>query len=114
MVDIQKHVDKDMRSQQLPADRGRVEAEIKRRRVEKEVARPKGKIKAMFEADREDAREELDITGGGRCDVEDSSGDDAEELPYRKSQQQREKPSGLSYNPPTCSYSRDCAKVCRT
>ena len=51
----------------------------------------------MFEADREDATEELDNTGGGRCNVEDSSGDDAEELPHRRSQQQRERPSGLSY-----------------
>jgi hypothetical protein len=41
----------------------------------------------MFEADREDATGELYSTGGGRCDVEDSSGDDAEELPHRRSQQ---------------------------
>jgi hypothetical protein len=60
------------------------------------VSQLKGKIKAMFEADREDATEELDSSGDGRCDVEDSNGDSAEELPYRRSQQ-RERPSGLSY-----------------
>jgi hypothetical protein len=94
MVDSQKDAEKDMRSQLSAADRESVEAEIKRRKVEKEVSRLKGKVKAMFEADREDATEELDSIGGGRCDVEDSNGDDAEELPRRRS---RERPSGLSY-----------------
>jgi hypothetical protein len=96
MVDSQKDAEKDMRSQLSAADRERVEEYFKRRKVEKEVSRLKGKIKAMFEADRGDATEELDSSGGGRCDVEDSSGDDAEELPHRMSQQ-RERPSGLSY-----------------
>jgi hypothetical protein len=97
MVDIQKDAEKDLRSQLSAADRERVEAEIKRRKVEKEVSRLKGKIMAMLDADREDATEELDGARGGRCDVEDNDGDDAEELPHRMSQQQRERPSGLSY-----------------
>jgi hypothetical protein len=42
------------------------------------------------------ATEELDIIGGGHCDVDDSSGDDAEEVLHRRLQQ-RERPSGLSY-----------------
>jgi viroplasmin and RNaseH domain-containing protein len=97
MVDSQKDAENDMRSQVSAADRERVEAEIKRRKVIKLVSRLKWNIKAMFEADREDATEELDSTGGGRCDVEGSSDDDAEELPHRRSQQQRERPSGLPY-----------------
>jgi hypothetical protein len=96
MIDNQKDAEEDLRSQLSAADRVRVEAEIKRRKVEKEVSLLKGKIKAMFEADREDATEELDSTGGGRCDVEDSNGDDAGELPHRMSQH-RERPRGLSY-----------------
>jgi hypothetical protein len=54
MVDNQKDVEKDLRSQVSVADRERVEAEIKRRMVEKEMSRLKRKIKAMFEADREE------------------------------------------------------------
>jgi TolA-binding protein len=96
MVDNQKDVEKDMRSQQSAVGVLRVGAEIKRRKVEKEVSRLKGKIKAIFEADCEGATEELDSTGGGRCDVEDNSGDDAEELPHRRLYQ-RGRPSGLSY-----------------
>jgi hypothetical protein len=100
MVDSQKDAEKDLRSQLSAVDIQRVEAEIKSRKVEMEaVSRLKGKIKAMLESNREDATEELDSTGGGRCDVEDSSGDDADELPHRRSQQ-RERLSGLSYKFP--------------
>jgi hypothetical protein len=111
MVDSQKDGEKDMRSQLSAADRKRVEADIKRRKVEKEVSRLKGKIKAMFEADREDATEELDSTGGGRCDVEDNSGDDAEELPHRRSQQQRERPASCRTNCDLQLLARQCEGI---
>jgi hypothetical protein len=110
MVDSQKDAEKDLRSQLSAANRERVQAEIKRRKVEKEVSRLNGKAKAMFEIGREDATEELDSTGGGRCDVEDSCGDDAEELPHRRSQQ-RERPSRLSYK---LRHAATRAKVCST
>ena len=42
MGDNQKDAEKDLRSQLSAADRERVEAEIKRRKVEKEVSRLKG------------------------------------------------------------------------
>jgi hypothetical protein len=75
------------------ADKQRVEAKNKRRKVEKEVSRLKGKIKAIIEPHRGDASEELDNTDGGSNDVEDSSG---EELPHHMSQH-RKTPSGLLY-----------------
>jgi hypothetical protein len=60
------------------------------------VSRLEIKIKAMLEAARGDATGEVDSSGGGSNDGENSGGDDAEELSHRSSQQ-RERPSGLAY-----------------
>jgi chromosome segregation ATPase len=113
LVDSQKDAEKDLRSQLSAADRERVEAEIKRREVEKEVSRLKGKTKAMFEADRGDATEELNssrwwsLRYGGQQRRRRRGTAASQVAAARKTQR-------VVVQTPTCSYARDSAKVCRT
>jgi hypothetical protein len=74
MVDKQKVVEKDLRTQLSAAQGERVEANIKRVEVQKDVSWLKSKTKARFDTVRGDATGELDTNDGG-------SNDDAEVLP---------------------------------
>eukprot|EP00873_Tetraselmis_striata_P007231 jgi/Tetstr1/427495/TSEL_017621.t1 len=70
VVNMQKEVEKEMRSQLAAEERARVEADILRRKRDKKVARLKAKIRLMFESNGSEAESAegsgSDKEGGGQ------------------------------------------------
>eukprot|EP00873_Tetraselmis_striata_P029185 jgi/Tetstr1/449449/TSEL_036544.t1 len=84
VVNKQKEVDKELRSQLAAEERARVEADILRRKHDKKVARLKAKIRLMFESNGSEA--EFASSEGSGSDEEGGG-----------QKPGRERPAGLSY-----------------
>eukprot|EP00873_Tetraselmis_striata_P028367 jgi/Tetstr1/448631/TSEL_035876.t1 len=86
VVNMQKKVEKELRSQLAAEERARAEADILRRKRDKKVARLKAKIRLMFESNGNEAE-----SAGSEGNGSDEEG--GGQKPGR------ERPAGLSYKP---------------